>query len=68
MRWFARLALIAALVPVAVVAQEDDRSYLTAFLEDNLSSAGRQVIITGFRGALSSQANHAIQRVPLLLG
>ena len=63
MRWFARLALIAALVPVAVVAQEDDRSYLTAFLEDNLSSAGRQVIITGFRGALSSQASLATMTI-----
>ncbi len=47
------LFLFAAL-PAA--AQQDDRSYLTAFLEDNLSSAGRTVTITGFAGALSSQA------------
>jgi translocation and assembly module TamB len=53
MRWIAPLALI--LLPVAAVAQ-DDRSYLTAFLEDNLSDVGRQVIITGFAGALSSSA------------
>ncbi|MES2916624.1 MAG: translocation/assembly module TamB domain-containing protein [Pseudomonadota bacterium] len=37
-------------------AQEDDRDYLTAFLEDTLSDAGRQVTVTGFAGALSSQA------------
>ena len=38
------------------LAQEDDRDYLTAFLEDTLSDAGRQVTVTGFAGALSSQA------------
>ena len=38
------------------MAQDDDRGYLTAFLEDNLSDAGRQVTITGFDGALSSRA------------
>lgn len=38
------------------LAQEDDRAFLTAFLEDNLSGAGRQVTITGFTGALSSRA------------
>ncbi|MGL4319812.1 MAG: translocation/assembly module TamB domain-containing protein, partial [Paracoccaceae bacterium] len=43
-------------LPFAATAQTDDRDYLTAFLEDNLSSAGRQVTITGFAGALSSQA------------
>jgi translocation and assembly module TamB len=44
-------------LPAAGLAQEsDDRSYLTAFLEDNLSGAGRQVTITGFEGALSSRA------------
>lgn len=35
---------------------EDDRGFLTRFLEENLSAAGRQVSITGFRGALSSRA------------
>lgn len=35
----------------------DDRDYLTAFLEDNLSGAGRQVVVTGFKGALSSKAS-----------
>lgn len=50
------LALAAPLAPQAVQAQEDDRSYLTAFLEDNLSGAGRKITITGFSGALSSRA------------
>ena len=43
-------------LPVMAVAQTDDRGYLTAFLEDNLSGAGRVVVVTGFEGALSSQA------------
>ena len=42
--------------PGIAFAQTDDRTYLTAFLEDNLSEAGRVVTITGFTGALSSQA------------
>lgn len=59
---FSRLALgfvLALPLPAVVHAQEDDRSYLTAFLEDNLSGAGRKVTITGFEGALSSQAKIA---------
>jgi translocation and assembly module TamB len=52
-RWFFRLLLM---WPGIVAAQTDDRSYLTAFLEDNLSDIGRKVTITGFVGALSSQA------------
>ena len=48
---------VALLLPLPALAQEDDRSYLTAFLEDNLSGAGRKVTITGFEGALSSQAS-----------
>lgn len=52
-----RLILIAAcLLPGFAWAQEDDRDYLTAFLEDTLSDAGRQVTVNGFAGALSSQA------------
>jgi translocation and assembly module TamB len=38
------------------IAQQDDRDYLTAFLEDTLSDAGRTVTVTGFTGALSSRA------------
>lgn len=40
----------------AALAQTDDRGYLTAWLEDTLSDAGRQVVITGFEGALSARA------------
>ncbi len=43
-------------LPSAGAAQVDDRSTLIAFLEDNLSDAGRKVTITGFEGALSSTA------------
>ncbi len=50
-------------LPLVALAQTtgavDDRDYLTALLEDNLSGAGRQVVITGFEGALSSQAKIA---------
>ena len=55
MRWGVVIALCA--LPVAAAAQTDDRDYLTAFLEDNLSGAGRAVTITGFAGALSSTAS-----------
>lgn len=53
------LCLALCLAPLPVLAQQSDRDYLTAFLEDNLSGAGRQVVITGFQGALSSQASLA---------
>jgi translocation and assembly module TamB len=56
-------SLAVASLPMVVLAQTsgafDDRDYLTALLEDNLSGAGRQVVITGFEGALSSQAKIA---------
>jgi translocation and assembly module TamB len=59
------LILAAALWPGLVLAQADataetatdDRGYLTALLEDTLSTDGVQVTITGFAGALSSQAS-----------
>lgn len=50
------LILLACLGAWPAHAQEDDRDYLTAFLEDTLSDAGRTVTVTGFAGALSSQA------------
>ncbi len=50
------LLIAACLLPGIAWAQEDDRDYLTAFLEDSLSGAGRQVTVTGFAGALSSRA------------
>lgn len=52
-RWIFPLLLLWS---SGVAAQTDDRSYLTAFLEDNLSDIGRKVTITGFAGALTSQA------------
>ena len=57
MKRFLVVALCA--LPVPAAAQEDDRSYLTALLEDNLSGAGRKITITGFEGALSSKAKIA---------
>lgn len=51
------IAVLAVLGSTLVAqAQTDDRDYLTAFLEQSLSDAGRQVVVTGFEGALSSQA------------
>jgi translocation and assembly module TamB len=50
------LALALLLTPAPVPAQTDDRGIIQAFLEDNLSSAGRAVRIEGFAGALSSRA------------
>ncbi len=49
------MILLMCLLPLVAQAQ-DDRDTLTAFLEDNLSDAGRTVTVTGFRGALSSRA------------
>lgn len=57
MKRFMVLALCA--LPLSAMAQEDDRGYLTALLEDNLSGAGRKITITGFEGALSSKAKIA---------
>ncbi|MEX3017271.1 translocation/assembly module TamB domain-containing protein [Gymnodinialimonas hymeniacidonis] len=55
MRWLCILLLL--LLPTAAVAQDDDRSRLIRFLEDQLSDgAARQIRIEGFRGALSSEA------------
>ena len=44
----------------AVLAQdsaEEDKGFLTTYLQDNLSGAGRDVQINGFAGALSAQAS-----------
>ena len=58
MRALYPLALTLAIFGSAAGAQQsDDRDYLTALLEDNLSGAGRQVTITGFKGARSSVAS-----------
>lgn len=38
---------------------EDDQGFITRFLQEKLSGAGRQVTISGFDGALSSRATFA---------
>lgn len=59
------LILFAVLFPLSAMAQSaaeisrqesDDRGFLTRLLERNLSGAGREVVIEGFDGALSSRA------------
>ncbi|CAM3161399.1 translocation/assembly module TamB domain-containing protein [Paracoccus nototheniae] len=66
------ITLFAILFPLAVLAQsltelaagaEDDRGFLTGLLERNLSGAGRQVVIEGFEGALSSRATFTELRI-----
>ena len=52
--------------PLAALAQDsaadisqevdDDKGFVTRFLEEKLSGAGRSVVIDGFQGALSSRA------------
>lgn len=54
MRRVAVLAL--CLFPSLVVAQEDDRGFLTRMIEENLSGDNHSVRIDGFQGALSSRA------------
>jgi translocation and assembly module TamB len=54
-----RLVLaICLLLPLSLQAQtaSEDRGFLEGLLEDALSGAGREVQVTGFRGALSSSA------------
>ena len=53
--------IILLLLPVSVSAQtsDDDRGYLTNLIESNLSGEDRVVTITGFEGALSSEARIA---------
>lgn len=57
--------LMAVLFPLMVLSQdaaeisqqvEDDKGFLTRFLEKNLSGDDRRVVIDGFQGALSSRA------------
>lgn len=61
MRWLALSLALALALPLPARSQEPaaeraDRDRITAFLEDSLSGAGREVILEGFRGALSSRA------------
>ncbi len=51
------IALIATPILAQDTAQEEaDKGYLTTLIENSLSSAGRQVLVSGFQGALSSKA------------
>jgi len=50
------MLLVALFLPGLALAQQDDRGYLQALLEDSLSGAGREVRITGFAGFLSARA------------
>lgn len=50
------LIFLFVVLAIPSAAQSDDRGILQAFIEDNLSDAGREVRIEGFRGALSSRA------------
>ncbi|WP_431297728.1 translocation/assembly module TamB domain-containing protein [Tabrizicola sp. BL-A-41-H6] len=52
-----RALAVLLLSAVPVHAQDDGGGYLEAFLEQNLSGAGRNVSITGFAGAMSSVAS-----------
>lgn len=56
MRAFFTAVLVLISLPFIAAAQSDERGLLTAFLEDNLSTDSRQVTVTGFTGAFSSQA------------
>jgi translocation and assembly module TamB len=56
MRGFLVFLWLVFAMPLAAMAQTDERDALTAFLEDNLSSEDRKVTVTGFRGAFSSRA------------
>ncbi|MDW3222067.1 MAG: translocation/assembly module TamB domain-containing protein [Paracoccaceae bacterium] len=59
-RWLLRgLFVLFLLVPIGGAAQddEDDGGFLTRTIQDLLSGAGREVKITGFAGALSSEAS-----------
>lgn len=60
MRFIGHLLAVFALylgAAFAVLAQEDDKGFLTRSIQDALSGAGRTVSIDGFRGALSSAAS-----------
>lgn len=53
-----KLLLLLALLPTPLWADAaEDKGFLTRWLQENLSGAGREVTIEGFRGALSSQAS-----------
>ncbi|WP_300034474.1 translocation/assembly module TamB domain-containing protein [uncultured Roseobacter sp.] len=51
------LISLCLLVPAAFAQDDDGGGFLTRTIEDALSGAGRDVQISGFRGALSSEAS-----------
>ena len=54
---FLRYLAVLLLIPGGALAQDESgATFLERFLENNLSGAGRDVRVTGFRGALSSTA------------
>ena len=54
---FIRIMAVLLLSPLAALAQEqEDKSRIEGWLQDALSGAGRDVTVTGFQGALSSNA------------
>jgi translocation and assembly module TamB len=55
------ILILAAALPRPAAAQDGDSGVLARFLQDRLSAAGREVRVTGFRGALSSLAE--IERI-----
>lgn len=54
---FALVALTIALPALAQDQTEEDKGFIVSKIQDLLSGAGRQVNLTGFRGALSSAAS-----------
>ena len=57
MRFVALILLFSFAATAGVVAQEDDRGFLTRKIEESLAGAGRDVKLEGFRGVLTSQAS-----------
>ncbi|WP_135501570.1 translocation/assembly module TamB domain-containing protein [Roseovarius aestuariivivens] len=54
---FLRIFATLLMLPITAAAQDqDDKSYIEGWLQDALSGAGRSVTVTGFQGALSSNA------------
>jgi translocation and assembly module TamB len=53
---FAAIAVLFATI-TPVLAQDDDKGFLTRTIQDALSGSGRTVSIDGFQGALSSTAS-----------
>ena len=55
--WFAISLMVCLVSPALAQDEADDKTYLENLLQDALSGDGHTVTVTGFSGALSSQAN-----------